>query len=509
MTTDVAKIGSIVEGQLQRMLKLGCSFADVRFYDEDRAQHLVLYDGNLEANVSGLERGVGVRVLKDGAFGFAATADLTAIPACFDQALANAQAAARLLGFPRDMETARPVQGVYRPPVQQDPFTVPLSEKLQLLKRVDDALQDKSVAHRSVSATFQRRRIHYWNSEGTRVDREVLNIFASMTVMAPDKEGRTQRRSFQLGSNGKGTRGFEWLSNPAAFSDHAERLKRELGEIVAAEPLPPGRRDVILLPGQGHLQVHETIGHPLELDRILGYELSFAGGSHVKPSDIGTLRYGSEKLNASVMVVDNSPGTYGYDDDGTPQHYYKLIDKGILVNVLSSRVDLAEANARAGRVVVKESGAAARAAGFYKTPIDRMTNVCIEPGTDGTLEDIIRATEDGVLLDMPVSWSIGSNREHFHFGCEIAWEIKEGRRTKVYKNPTYSGHTLEFYRSLDLVGDESTWELVQVANCGKGEPNQIMEVGHGVPVMRFRNVQTGESESARPRAQSESARLLA
>lgn len=121
-----------------------------------------------------------------------------------------------------------------------------------------------------------------------------------------------------------------------------------------------------------------------------------------------------------------------------------------------------------------------------------MTNVCVEWGSDGTLEDIVRATENGVILDMPVSWSIGSNREHFHFGCEIAWEVKDGRRTKVYKNPTYQGHTLEFYNSLDMVGDRSTWRLVQVPNCGKGEPNQIMEVGHGVPVMRFRNVITGE-----------------
>ncbi|MBM3314772.1 TldD/PmbA family protein, partial [candidate division WOR-3 bacterium] len=321
-----------------------------------------------------------------------------------------------------------------------------------------------------------------------------LNIFATMTVMAPDKDGRNQRRSAHLCSDGTGTRGFEWLSDPTAFADRADRIKQELGEIVAAEPLPPKKRDVILLPGQGHLQVHETIGHPLELDRILGYELSYAGGSHVRPEDIGTLRYGSEKLNARAMLVENSPGTFGYDDEGTPQPDYLLIDKGILVNVLCSRGELAEANAKAGKTVLTRSGAAARAAGFYKTPINRMTNVCIDPGEDGTLEDIIKATEDGVILDEPVSWSIGSNREHFHFGTEIAWEVKDGRKTKVFRNPTYQGHTLEFYGSLDKVGSRSTWRLCQVANCGKGEPNQVMEVGHGVPVMRFRNVQTGEKE---------------
>lgn len=481
-----------VRTQLQRMLEAGCSFADVRFYDEDRTERLVLYDGNLEINYQRWEKGIGVRVLKNGAIGFAATADLDAIPECFNRALANAEAAAQLLGFPKDMGSAQPVRGKYQPRFQQDPFTVPLPEKLGLLKRVDEKIKDNTVEHRMVSAHFQKRRIFYYNSEGTEIERWVLNTFAGMTVMARDKDGKAQRRSYELDSDGTGTRGFEWLANPQAFEVHAERIKRELSEIIAAETLPPGRRDVILLPGQGHLQVHETIGHPLELDRILGYELSFAGGSHVKPEMIGTLRYGSEKLNAKVMVVENSPGTFGYDDEGTPQHEYYLIKNGILVNVLSCRLDLAEANAKAGRVVVAQSGASARAAGFYKTPIDRMTNVCIEWGTDGTLEDIIRATENGVILDMPVSWSIGSNREHFHFGCEIAWEVRDGRITRVFKNPTYQGHTLEFYNSLDMVGDRSTWRLFQVANCGKGEPNQIMEVGHGVPVMRFRNVLTGE-----------------
>ncbi|MEO0070578.1 MAG: TldD/PmbA family protein [candidate division WOR-3 bacterium] len=492
MSGSINSLALIIKGEINRMIDSGCSFADVRFYDEDSTERLVLYDGNLEVNYRQFERGIGVRLIKGGAVGFAATADLDSISRCFDRAKANADAAAHLLGFPRDMGRAEPIKGNYKPPFKEDPFELPLNEKLAFLKGIDEKLKDKVVEHRMVGVSFQKRRVFYFNSEGSEIERWVMNIFADMTVMARDKEGRSQRRSFDLDSDGTGTRGFEWLINPSAFAEHTERIKRELSEIVAAETLPPQKRDVILLPGQGHLQVHETIGHPLELDRILGYELSFAGGSHVRPEMIGTLRYGSEKLNARVMVVENSPGTFGYDDDGTPQYDYYLIKNGILVNVLSSRLDIAEVNAKAGKLVVEKSGASARAAGFYKTPIDRMTNVCVEWGQDGTLEDIVKATEDGVILDMPVSWSIGSNREHFHFGCEIAWEVKEGRITKVYKNPTYQGHTIEFWNSLDMVGDRSTWRLFQVANCGKGEPNQIMEVGHGVPVMRFKNVQTGE-----------------
>ncbi|MCL6465785.1 MAG: TldD/PmbA family protein [candidate division WOR-3 bacterium] len=490
--TVSGSLTAIIKEQLQRALDAGCSFADARYYEEDSTQSLILYDGNLEGNYRRFERGIGVRVLKNGAIGFAATADLERIPDCFARALANAEAAAVLLGFPKDMGNEPPVHGTYKPPFEKDPFTVPLPEILNLMKTVDQQLNEKPVEHRMVRFHFQKRHIFYFNSEGSEIERWVMNPFANMTVMARDKENRTQRRSYDLDSDGTGPRGFEWVANPASFAAHADRIKSELSQLLSAETLPPARRDVILLPGQGHLQVHETIGHPLELDRILGYELSFAGGSHVKPQDIGTLRYGSEKLNAVVMIVENSPGTFGYDDEGTPQHQYYLIKNGILVNVLCCRLDLGEANAKAGKKVVERSGASARAAGFYKTPIDRMTNVCVEWGSDGTLEDIVRATENGVILDMPVSWSIGSNREHFHFGCEIAWEVKDGRRTRVYKNPTYQGHTLEFYNSLDMVGDRSTWRLVQVPNCGKGEPNQIMEVGHGVPVMRFRNVLTGE-----------------
>ncbi len=492
MDISINSLALIVKSELKRMIDLGCSFADARFYDEDSTERLVLYDGNLEANYRRSERGIGIRVVKDGAVGFAATADLAAISDCFERARANAIAAHQLLGFPRDMGRASPVKGFYQPAFEKDPFELPLPEKLAFLKSVDEKLQDNTIEHRIVGVLFQKRRVFYYNSEGSEIERWVMNIFADMAVMARDKEGRNQKRSYSLDSDGTGSRGFEWLTNPQAFAHHTERIKQELGEILVAETLPPKRRDVILLPGQGHLQVHETIGHPLELDRILGYELSFAGGSLVRPEMIGNLRYGSEKLNVRVMVVENSPGTFGYDDEGTPQYDYYLIKKGILVNVLSSRIDLAEANVKAQKTVVNGSGASARAAGFYKTPIDRMTNVCVEWGDDGTLEDIIKATEDGVILDMPVSWSIGSNREHFHFGCEIAWEVKEGRCTRVYKNPTYQGHTIEFYNSLDMVGDRSTWRLFQVANCGKGEPNQIMEVGHGVPVMRFKNVQTGE-----------------
>jgi len=241
------------------------------------------------------------------------------------------------------------------------------------------------------------------------------------------------------------------------------------------------------------LQTHETIGHALELDRILGYELAYAGGSFVTLDDFGSLRYGSEKLTARADgTLPNSPGSFGYDDDGVPCQNTVLIDQGILVGAITGRQMVEEANARAGRQIFPESGGANRATSFYRVPIERMTNINIDPGTDGTLDDIVASTEKGVVFDSERSWSIGSNREQFHFACEIGWLVEDGEIKNVVKNSTYKDDTLHFWNSLSAVGDQSTWELVYVDNCGKGQPNQVMQLGHGVPVCRFDNVRIGE-----------------
>lgn len=489
----VEKVEQPVSEGIARMLDQGASYCDVRFYSEDGSETLVLYDGNLEENTASLESGLGIRVLYKGTWGFAATSRDDNVADTFSNALNNAKTASMLVSIPLDMGSMPPVKGSYSSPVKTDPFTVPLSEKILFLEELDAKLQADFVQRRVIYLYLQRMNNWFWNSEGSSIERNLVNCFAQSMVMAQDSEGQMQKRSKGLHSPGTGTRGWEMVTNPDLWSGRADGIKEELKLLLEAPEIEYGKRSVILLPGQGFLQVHETIGHPLELDRILGYELSFAGGSFVTLDSFGKLRYGSEKLNVSAYgSIENSPGSFGYDDEGTPERDYLLIDKGILVNCLSSRAMISEANQTAGRTVFEHSGGASRSTAFYKAPIDRMTNVNILPGNDGSLEDIIANTEDGVLLDNPTSWSIGSNREHFHFGCEIAWEIKSGKITRVLKNPTYQGHTLEFYDKLSAVGDVSTWVVEQVPNCGKGEPNQIMEIGHGVPVIRFDDVITGE-----------------
>ncbi len=488
-----AEIKKQIIQNIERLTAKGAEYTDARFYTHDDTETLLLYDGNLEANDTTFESGLGVRVLYGGAWGFAATSNVKEIDACFDQACKNAMTAAKLVRVPLKMGKKPAHRGAFSSPIKQDPFDVSLKEKLDFLGAIDARLKEDWIIKRYVYAEFQKKNIYFFNSEGTEVERKLRNVFGKMMIMALDSDGQMQRRSQELFTTGKGTRGYEMLTDPALFSGHAERIKDELGQLIKADALEYGRRSVILLPGQGFLQVHETIGHPLELDRILGYELSYAGGSFVNLDSFGKLKYGSDKLSVSAFGgIENSPGSFGFDDEGSPERDYLLIDKGILVNALSSRAMVDEANQKAGRTIFTESGGAARATAFYRAPIDRMTNVNILPGKDGTLEDIIASTKDGIVLDNPVSWSIGSNREHFHFGCEIAWEVKDGKKTRILRNPTYQGHTVEFYNSLSAVGDASTWKVWQVDNCGKGEPNQVMQLGHGIPVVRFDNVITGE-----------------
>lgn len=484
---------NIIKNNIDRIISKGADYVDVRYYIQGETEKLFIIDGNLEDNDTNFENGIGVRVLHKGAWGFAATSSITEIEKCFDISFENAETASHLVSVPLKMEKRKPIQASYKSPVIQQPFSVSAKDKIEFLKSVDDNLKEDWILQRILMTQFQHRNVFFCSSDGTEIEKETTNIFSKIGVMALDEDGVPQHRSHDLFTTGSGTRGFEMLTNPELFASHTHRIKNELKQLTKAKKLTQGKRSVILLPGQAMLQIHETIGHPLELDRILGYELSYAGGSFVTLEDFGKLKYGSEKLTVGAYSgIENSPGSFGYDDEGTPERDYLLIDKGILVDAISSRAMIAEANQKAGKNIFRQSGGCARASAFYRAPIDRMSNVSILPGNDGTLEDIIANTEDGIIVDTPLSWSIGSNREHFHFATEIAWEVKNGKVTQVLKDATYQGHTLEFYNNLSAVGDKSTWKLYQVENCGKGEPNQAMEIGHGTPVVKFDNVLTGE-----------------
>jgi TldD protein len=469
----------------------GAHYVDARWYPHEDSNFLFMWNGNLKENNASSQSGLGVRVLYNGAWGFSASSDLSNPSAIFDKAFDNARIASERVTFPVRLAEKDAIVDSFNSPNQIDPFTIGLDEKVAFLEKMDAALNQTGVIQRFGMVEFVRKQIIFMDSEGSEIEKNIIEVFPAIQVVGVDKDGGMQRRKYQPNRTGP-TRGWESI-NEASFLQNAERIVSELNQLLVADDAPNGKMSVILLNGIMFLQTHETIGHALELDRILGYELSFAGGSFVRLEDFGKLQYGSEKLTARANALEpNSPGSFGFDDDGVPAQDNLLIDKGILVGAITGRQMVEEANAKAKKQIFNGSSGANRATSFYRVPIERMTNINIDPGNDGSLEDIIANTKYGLVLDGDKSWSIGSNREQFHFACDIGWLVEDGQKKQVVKNPTYRGETLPFYNSLTAVGDESTWNVHYVENCGKGAPNQIMQLGHGVPVCRFDNVQVGE-----------------
>lgn len=480
-----------IKQQIERLRSQGATYVDARWYPFEESNQLLMWNGNLKNATFTRESGIGIRVLYKGAWGFSASSDLGGLSGLFDQAFENARVAAERVTFPVRLAEKDAIQAKFESPCRINPFEIPLSDKVAFLKEMDGKLDQKDVFQRVSSLTFIRKQIVFLDSEGSQIEKLITEVFASLEVNGLDEHGESFERKFRLDRHGE-SRGWESLDRPF-FAENAERIVRELNQVLTSDECPQDERSVILLPGIMYLQTHETIGHALELDRILGYELAYAGGSFVTLNDFGKLRYGSEKLTVRAdATLANSPGSFGFDDDGVPAQNNLLIDRGILVGAITGRQMVEEANAIAHRSIFSGSGGTDRATAFYRVPIERMTNINIDPGRDGTLEDIISGTARGILLDGDRSWSIGSNREQFHFGTEIGWLVEDGKVTKPVKNSTYKGDTLKFWNSLSAVGDSSTWQVKYVDNCGKGQPNQVMQLGHGVPVCRFDNVRIGE-----------------
>jgi TldD protein len=480
-----------IQQEIERLKGLGATYVDTRWYPFEEQNYLLMWNGNLKTTTSARESGVGIRVLYKGAWGFSASSDLGDLGALYDKAFDNARIAAERVTFPVRLAEKDAIQAQFESPSQINPFEVSLSDKVAFLKAMDEKLNQEGVEQRMCDLNFMRKQIVFMDSEGSQIEKLITEVFSGLRVSGRDNEGGTHERKFTLGRQGD-SRGWESIDMDV-FSENSERIVKEMNQVLVAEPCPKDDRSVILLPGIMFLQTHETIGHALELDRILGYELAYAGGSFVTLDDFGKLQYGSEKLTARAdATLPNSPGSFGFDDDGIPAQNTVLIDKGILVGAITGRQMVEEANAKARKRIFEESGGANRATSFYRVPIERMTNINIDPGTDGTLDDIVKDTERGIVLDGERSWSIGSNREQFHFGTEIGWLVEDGQITDVVKNPTHKDDTVHFWNSLSAVGDQSTWEVQFVDNCGKGQPNQVMQLGHGVPVCRFDNVRIGE-----------------
>jgi TldD protein len=466
----------------------GVRYADVRFV-ETVVERLLIRDGRPEVTTLQTSRGVGVRVLGDRAWGFACTAVVAegAILEAALRALAIAKASGALMHAPVSFPPRAPSRGTYATKMAIDPFAVSLEDKLAVLDAPVRSILARGRPIRSAEAWMEWTRVHkrLLSTEGTDVDQSMTFGLCGTSCIAVSDDGLAQKRSHPTWQGCDGFQGGFERIREIDLLGNAPRIADEAIALLSAPPCPSGPRDLILESSQLALQIHESCGHPTELDRALGAEISLAGGSFLQPSMLDKFRFGSDLVDVVAdSTSDGGFGTFGWDDEGVPAGRHPLVEKGRFVGYLTSR----ETAARIGR----EPIGTMRADGWNRVPLIRMVNVSIEPKA-GRLEDLIADTKDGVLVATDRSWSIDDLRLGFQFSCEIAWEIKNGKRTRILRDPVYTGQTPAFWRSCDAVCGPEEWKIWGLSTCGKGDPMQIMHVAHGASPARFRRVEIGSA----------------
>jgi TldD protein len=462
----------------------GASYADVRVVRRLDEQ-VTVKSGRVEAVASGETEGFGIRVLVDGAWGFASSHRLTAAEAdrVAGDAVRIARASATALRDPVVLDDRPVASGRYETPVAEDPFAVPLETKIGDLLAADEALRKiEGISFTESLYAAQREWKTFAASDGSFLEQVITHTGSGLEANAIDGDEH-QRRSYPDNGGGWGSAGYE-LVRSFDLAGNAERIASEAIELLGAPQLPPGTRTILLHPSQLYMQVHESCGHPTELDRVFGTEASYAGTSFLTTDKLGGFRYGSDLVDiVADATVAGGLGTFGWDDEGVTAQQVPLVQAGMFVGYLSSR----ETAPRIGR----RSGGAMRADGWNRIPLIRMTNVNLLPKPGMSFEDIVADTDDGLLFETNRSWSIDDRRLNFQFATEVCREVKGGKVGRLYRNGTYTGITYELWRSMDAVGDASSWHMWGTPNCGKGEPGQTGHVGHGVSGARFRNVQVG------------------
>ncbi len=465
----------------------GATYADVRVVGI-RERFLSTKNGEAAQVRESDSLGLGIRAIASGAWGFAATDELT--HASIDRTAARAVEIARAsaLAKKHDVQLApeNKIVDHWEAPCRIDPFAVPVSTCLDLLLKVDAALrQVKGVTLAEALMDFRRIEQLFLSSLGSEIY-QVKTQSGAGYVATSFADNEIQRRSYPNSFGGQyQTRGYE-LVEELDLLGNATRVAEEAVALHKCDQCPAGVRDIILDSSQVGLQIHESIGHPIELDRVLGTEANFAGMSFLTVEKLGNLKYGSDIVN---VVADATPahgpglGTFAYDDEGVPGQSTPIIKDGLFVGYLSSRET-------AGAIGQTRSSGAMRAENWNRIPLIRMTNVSLLPGA-WKLEDLIADTADGIYMETNRSWSIDDRRYNFQFGTEIGWEIKDGKKTRMLKNPSYGGITTDFWNSCDAICSPDYWTLWGTPNCGKGQPMQTMGTGHGAAPARFRRVQVG------------------
>jgi len=468
----------------------GVTYADARAV-AIRNRSLTTKNGRVGNASESESQGIAVRVIVEGAWGFAASADLScaALDAVARRAIEIAKASARVKREDVRLAPEPAAVAEWATPYKVDPFTTSVEQNLDLLLKVDAEMQVPGVTLTETGMNFQREESWFLSSEGSDIHQTKYSTGAGYTAYA-FAGSEIQKRSYPNSFGGQWqNRGYE-LIDEMKLVENARRVAEEAVALHHADQCPEGAYTIILDGSQLGLQIHESVGHPIELDRVLGMEANFAGTSFLTLEKLGHLRYGSELVN---VVADarqaHGPGlgTFAYDDEGVAAQSTPIITNGLFTGYLSSRET-------AHTIGATRSGGTLRAEGWNRLPMIRMTNISILPGEKPlSLEQLISATDKGVYMETNKSWSIDDKRYNFQFGCEIAWEIKNGKRVRMLKNPSYSGITTEFWNSMDAICSRDEWTLWGTPNCGKGQPQQVVGTGHGASPARFRNIGVGSA----------------
>jgi TldD protein len=462
----------------------GISYVDVRVVEESLESYEVK-DGLVEVAEWKEGYGFGIRILHHGAWGFACSSSVnkTEMEEALTRALSIAEASGMVRENQIELFPIPTVQDHYRTPMERDPFEISPEEKISLLIKAEDLMRGKPYI--SVSQAFMdiyRVRKVFASSEGSCIEQEIVECGAGIAATAAvgnDVQTRSYPNSFR---GNFATGGYEFIE-ALDVPGNAERTADEAAQLLFAQPCPSKVTTLILDSSQLALQIHESIGHPVELDRVLGMEVAYAGTSFLIPENRGSFRSGSDSVNIIAdATIPGGLGTFGYDDEGVKAQRIPILQNGIFLNFLASR--------ETAREVGSQPNGTMRAESWNRIPLIRMTNINLQPGNWG-FEDLIADTDDGIYMATNRSWSIDDRRLNFQFGTEIAREIKKGKMGKLLKNPTYTGITPHFWNACDAVAAEKEWRLWGIPNCGKGQPGQVAHVSHGAAPARFRNVRVG------------------
>jgi TldD protein len=469
----------------------GATYADVRIVAH-RSRALSTKNGKVGSASDAESVGMSVRAIADGAWGFAASAELGrgSVEATAARAVEIARASARVKRADVRLAAEKPVVADWSTPYKVDPFMVSVEQNIALLLKIDAEL--RAVAGITLAETnlnFNREEQWFVSSEGADIHQTKLSTGAGYAAYA-FAENEIQKRSYPSSYGGQWqNKGYE-LIDELKLVENARRIAEEAVALQRADQCPEGKFDIILDSSQLGLQIHESVGHPIELDRVLGMEANFAGTSFLTIDKLRKLRYGSELVNVVADArQEHGPGlgTFGFDDEGVAAQCTPIITNGLFTGYLSSRET-------AHTIGETRSGGTLRAEGWNRLPMIRMTNISLRPGEKSlSLEQLIASTDHGILMQTNRSWSIDDKRYNFQFGCEIGWEIKNGKRMRMVKNPSYSGITTEFWNSLDAICSRDEWTLWGTPNCGKGQPQQVMGTGHGAAPSRFREIKVGSA----------------